>query len=202
MEYIQATVTFLSLINPVVCAAIFAAIEAGQPRDVRFSDASKAAAAILIILSGAALVGVRLLHVFGLSLDVFQVAGGVVLAWMGFSMLAGRGPLTAPSKGGGTTDARSLGPLILFAASPGTITGVITLSANHTRLGFPVTALVGTALAALVTWIVLLAAGGWTGKGGGGGLAHDLMTRFMGLIVLAMGFQFGLAGVKAFFGTG
>jgi len=28
---------------------------------------------------------------------------------------------------------------------------------------------------------------------------HDVMTRFMGLIVLAMGVQFSLTGLKAFF---
>jgi len=49
----------------------------------------------------------------------------------------------------------SLGPLILFAASPGTIIGVITM--------------------------------------------HDISTRFMGLVVLAMGTQFLLGGLKSFF---
>jgi small neutral amino acid transporter SnatA (MarC family) len=28
---------------------------------------------------------------------------------------------------------------------------------------------------------------------------HDVMTRFMGLIVLAMGVQFALTGLKTFF---
>ena len=41
----------------------------------------------------------------------------------------------------------SLAPLILFAASPGTITGVITLAAAHTKLMFPVTALVAVCVA-------------------------------------------------------
>lgn len=40
----------------------------------------------------------------------------------------------------------SLTPLILFAASPGTITGVITLSVAHAKSGIPVTALVAVTL--------------------------------------------------------
>ena len=36
----------------------------------------------------------------------------------------------------------SLTPLILFAVSPGTITGVITLSLAHAKSGIPITALV------------------------------------------------------------
>src|SRR6188474_3547001 len=42
---------------------------------------------------------------------------------------------------------RSLTPVILFAASPGTITGVITLAVVHTKLLRPVTALVAVAVA-------------------------------------------------------
>src|SRR5262245_13907073 len=47
---------------------------------------------------------------------------------------------------------KSLMPLTLFAASPGTITGVITLSAAHTRFGFPITALAAVVVASAVTW--------------------------------------------------
>jgi hypothetical protein len=47
-------------------------------------------------------------------------------------------------------------PLILFAASPGTITGVITLSVSHADTGLPVTALVGVVFALAVTWLVMV----------------------------------------------
>ncbi|MGB8340170.1 MAG: MarC family protein [Chthoniobacterales bacterium] len=47
-----------------------------------------ATGAILIILTMAALTGMQLLHVFGVSLDAFMVAGGGALAWMGFAMLS------------------------------------------------------------------------------------------------------------------
>jgi len=45
-----------------------------------------------VILAAAALVGTRVLEMFGMSLDTFSVAGGFVLAWMGFSMLEGARP--------------------------------------------------------------------------------------------------------------
>jgi len=88
--------------------------------------------------------------------------------------------------------------LILFAASPGTITGVITLSAAHAGLALPVTALVAVAVAGLVTWLVLLLVTRVAGKGGEGGFARDTITRFMGLIVLSMGVQFALTGLHKF----
>ena len=192
-EQIQAIVTVLSLINPAICAAMFATAAAGRSLGEKAIDATKAGLAILVILSIAALIGTQLLHVFGVSLDAFMVAGGGVLAWMGFSMLS-REP---DAKASNST--QSLTPLILFAASPGTITGVITLSAAHTRLELPVTALIAIAVATAFAWLMMLLVARFGGKqDGGGGFLRDTMTRFMGLIVLSMGVQFALTGYHAF----
>ena len=196
-EHLQAIITVLSLVNPVVCGAMFARIEANSPRDKQVADASKAALAIVVILSLAALIGTQLLHLFGVSLDAFMVAGGGVLAWMGFSMLSGQGLSATPPDASANSGA-SLTPLILFAASPGTITGVITLSAAHTGLRVPVTALVAVAVAALVTWLMMLLGARAAGHAGRDGFARDTMTRFMGLIVLSMGVQFALTGLHKF----
>ena len=95
-EHLQAIVTVLSLVNPVVCGAMFARIEADYSRSKQTADATKTALAILVILALAALVGTRLLDLFGVSLDAFMVAGGGVLAWMGFSMLSGQGLSRSP----------------------------------------------------------------------------------------------------------
>jgi multiple antibiotic resistance protein len=196
-EHLQAIVTVLSLVNPVVCGAMFARIEANRSRDEQLADASKAALTIVVILTVSALIGTQLLHLFGVSLDAFMVAGGGVLAWMGFSMLSGQGS-SATARDAPSNSGASLTPLILFAASPGTITGVITLTAAHTGLGLPVTALVAVAVAGLLTWLVLLLVTRVAGKAGEGGFARDTMTRFMGLIVLSMGVQFALTGLHKF----
>ena len=88
-EQLQAIITVLSLINPAICAAMFARAVAGQSLGKKMTDSARAAAAILIILTVVALLGKQLLNLFGVSLDAFMVAGGGVLAWMGFSMLSG-----------------------------------------------------------------------------------------------------------------
>ena len=91
-QHLQAIVTVLSLVNPLICGVMFAQIEAGQTHAVRITDATKAALAVLVILLVAALAGARVLQVFGVSLDAFSVAGGGVLTWIGFSMLRGNSP--------------------------------------------------------------------------------------------------------------
>jgi predicted TIM-barrel fold metal-dependent hydrolase len=91
-----------------------------------------------------------------------------------------------------------LTPLILFAASPGTITGVITLSVAHSQHGIPMTARVAVIVAMAITWLIMILAAGKSGHQKQG-LLHDVTTRFMGLIVLAMGVQFAHSGLAQFF---
>jgi multiple antibiotic resistance protein len=195
-EQLQAIVTVLSLVNPAICGAMFAQIEENRSCGKQVADATKAVLATTVILTVSALIGTQLLHLFGVSLDAFMVAGGGVLAWMGFSMLSGQ--VTSPmSASAPSNSGASLAPLVLFAASPGTITGVITLSAAHTGLELPVTALVAIAVAGLLTWLVLLLVSR-AAKASEGGSARDMITRFMGLIVLSMGVQFALTGLRKF----
>ena len=197
-QYIQSTITILSLVNPVICGLIFSQEVSGKPRKAQISAASRAIFAILMILWLAAISGAFLLKTFGISLDAFQAAGGMVLIWMGFLMLRGvSSPTTDSSE---THPDISLTPLILFAASPGTITGVITLSITHSRSEFPLTVLVSIVAALAITLLLLLIATR-SQSPKKQNLMHDVTTRFMGLIVLAMGMQFSLTGLKAFFGA-
>jgi multiple antibiotic resistance protein len=89
-QQLQAIATVLSLVNPLICGAMFARIEAGRAHAARLADATKAALAVLVILVVAALVGARVLQVFGVSLDAFSVAGGGVLSWIGVTMLGAK----------------------------------------------------------------------------------------------------------------
>jgi multiple antibiotic resistance protein len=197
-DTLQAIVTVLALINPVMCGAIFMQIEGERPVNARLADATRAALAVLVILVLAALVGVRILHLFGVSLDAFSVAGGAVLSWIGFSMLRGNPPAANDPKHDGSSPQPALTPLILFAASPGTITGVITLAVAHSKDMFPVTALVAVAVGTVVMWLAIGLAIYMGSRAGGSGFVHDTVTRFMGLIVVAMGVQFALTGIRAF----
>jgi multiple antibiotic resistance protein len=193
--HLQAIVTVLSLMNPIICGVIFGRIQSNSPHRHARADATKAAFAILVILELAALGGPGLLNLFGISLEIFSVAGGGVLIWMGFSMLAKASSdsvaPTVPLEGEG-----SITRLILFAASPGTITGVITLAVSHSRSSLPVTAMVAVAVATLVTWLVMLLVARKGGKSGG--MVQSITQCFMGLIVMAMGAQLSLTGLTTF----
>jgi multiple antibiotic resistance protein len=197
-EHLQAIVTVLSLVNPLISGAMFAQIETGEDRATQLNDATRVALSILLILGVTALVGARVLQIFGVSLQAFSVAGGGVLIWIGCCMLRGHSAQIEPSSKADAVQTRSLAPVILFAASPGTITGVITLAVAHAKLALPITALVAVVVAALVTWIVmvLVTRGGSRSRGG---FLSQTAGQFMGLIVIAMGVQFALTGLQDFF---
>jgi multiple antibiotic resistance protein len=195
----QAIVTVLAVINPVVCGSIFLTLTPQMTPIQRWQAARKVTLAIAVILVGSALIGVKVLAIFGISLDVFRIVGGVIIAYMGFDMLKGRQETVQPSPLADDNDAsRSLGPLVMFAAGPGTITAVVTLAAVHTPDRLPVTAIVASLIGAGVTFAALLLVvrmGSHIGRS-----AQGIVTRFMGLIVASMGMQFILTGWKAFLG--
>jgi len=182
----------LAVINPVICGVMLLQIEGGQPTKERILAATKSSLAILIILILSALIGKYILNAFGITMDVFQIVGGVIIASIGFGMFNPG----AQHSDGDQTDNKSLSTLIMFAASPGTIATVIALSAVHDKVGLPMNAMVGVILAVLVTWIIMLVmvlASGSVKKGG-----QQIVTRLMGLILISMGLQFVLTGLKNF----
>jgi multiple antibiotic resistance protein len=196
-QTVQAVVTVLAVINPVVCGSIFLtltkSLDAGQQR----RTAGHVALIILAILVASALIGLKVLSIFGISLDVFRIVGGMIVAYMGFGMLSGRNQVgQAPPSESDADAGGSLAPLIMFAAGPGTITAVVTLAAVHTPHGVPLTALTAAIIGTAATFGMLLLA-----IRAGSRLDRSkqaFVTRFMGLIVASMGMQFVLAGLKAF----
>ncbi|MEP9371289.1 MarC family protein [Mesorhizobium sp. KR1-2] len=201
-DHLQAIVTLFSLVNPMVCAMMFAGLTAGRTGARRVSDATRAILTIAVVLIIAALAGARILDIFGIPLDVFSVAGGIVLSFIGFTMLSGSRPANEPDPATQNPDPSAAGaalaPMILFAASPGTITGVITIAAAHSRAGIPLPALTGICVVLVITWVLLMLVARGSKEPKKPSLAHDMATRYMGLIVIAMGIKFALTGYKAF----
>jgi multiple antibiotic resistance protein len=197
-EHIQAIVTILALVNPVVCAQMFSDCVHDLSTQEKIKQAIKACSGIGIILLVAAVAGTTILKAFGVSLDAFACAGGGILIWLGIGMLKSAQHNSKASASEPSSVSTSLIPLILFAASPGIITGVITIAAAHKHHLFPVTAIVGV----IVTLLVLIALFMISIRVFKGprkqSFGNEMVTSYMGVIVIAMGVQFALSGIKAF----
>lgn len=187
----------LAVINPVVCGAMVLQIQS----DTNFKSNSvatiKAMTTVLIILLIAVFGGRYILSIFGISMDAFKIVGGIIIGFIGFQMLFGitNGVANGSAKKG------DLSRLIVFAASPGTIAMVITLAAIHNGEGFPIVALVGVVVAVLASLAIILLILFSASKKRNSSESHGIVTKFMGLIIAAMGLQFLLDGIKNFFGV-
>lgn len=195
---IQAFVTILSLVNPVTCATIFNGIVGGLSQKQRLIAAAKALAAISVILLISAIFGNSILGAFGVSLDAFSCAGGGILIFIGIGMMRTATGQSEPPSAKPQTEVASLGPIILFGASPGTITGVITVGASHGGDPVPVTS-VGAVLACMILLGISLTLVAVSARGNKGmGFIRQIMSSYMGVIVIAMGVQFMLTGIRDF----
>jgi multiple antibiotic resistance protein len=202
-EFLQALVSLLAITNPIVAAPIFLGIVSGMPPDARRRAAGHAGLAVFAILAGSALGGRYALELFGISLDAFRTAGGLVIILVGLEMLRGS-PSGIQQDEASPEDPRDriFVPFAMpLVAGPGAITTAITLSVTHpSRLYLPVIALVAAIGCSLVLWATLRLA-----------LVRQrlvtprverIFTRFMGLILVAIGFQIGMLGIRDFFDLG
>ena len=77
-QMVQAIVTVLAVINPVVCGSIFLTLTQTVDSRQKWRAAVKVALSILVILVVSALAGLKVLSIFGISLDVFRIVGGMI----------------------------------------------------------------------------------------------------------------------------
>jgi multiple antibiotic resistance protein len=194
--YLNTAAAMLAVINPVICGAMILAMDKGQSSKAKILDGTKALLVVLVILLLAAVGGKTVLGFFVISIDTFQAVGGIILVGIGFNLLIG--PKQKPITDDDSQSNQGLAPVIMFAASPGTISMVITLSVAQKSDGLPIAVMIGTTIAVVVSILIIMGMVAFSGakKPGSG---PSLFSRFMGLIVIAMGFQFLLEGLKDFF---
>lgn len=151
-----------------------------------------AVAAVLIVFMFA---GEPLLHLFGISLESLQIAGGVVISIAGFQMVAGATPLARqPAADDTSTRSIALTPMAIpYLAGPGAMAAVMALDARDSGslkyLGFAA----GIIAVAFVVFVCMSAAS-WTAHSVGGA-AIEAFSRVVGLFVLAIGVEMIIHGV-------
>jgi multiple antibiotic resistance protein len=132
----------LPVINPLGSALIFLGVVGNAPTAVFRNLARRVAFSTVLFLLLIELVGAALLTFFGISLPVVQLAGGFVLAAMGWGLLNDKDEATAGKEtpadvgGSGTLEEKVFYPLTFpITAGPGCIVVMLTLSAHSSRTG-------------------------------------------------------------------
>jgi multiple antibiotic resistance protein len=196
---LKTIVSLIVVVEPIGAAPIFLSLTHNQsPEQVR-RTARRSVFAVFLILLISALIGKVILELFGISLASFKVAGGILFLFMGLEMINAQPSRTrqTPEE---TEEAEhrediAIVPMALpQLAGPGAIGSVILLAQKGPF--FPhilwVTGII--AIVCGVAWICLRLAGPMGKALGKTGL--NILTRIMGLIVVAVAVEFMIGGIK------
>lgn len=186
--------SLFTVIDPIGVAPIFASMTARSDARTRRRIALRACLAALIVLFLFATSGSALLRLFGVTIEAFRIAGGILFVMLGLGMLRGGDMSAAGAEPNGSVDDPSIVPLgIPLIGGPGAMTTVMVLT-GQAESPFHMGALVVAVLIVLgLTWTVLAAAPALLARFGPRGIA--LTTKIMGLVVLVLGVQFVIDGV-------
>jgi multiple antibiotic resistance protein len=195
------------IMNPFSTAPLFVSLTAGMDAAARRRQAFMGCLYAFAILVVFLLLGAAIVDFFGISVAGIRVAGGLIIATIGFRML-----FPAPASADGAQDAAgppssdiAFTPIAMPSlAGPGSISVVLSAAAQI-RTGHPnqwmliyLAVVVGMAVTLVFSYGVLRAASAMERFLGRAGI--DAMTRIFGFLLISIGVQFLLTGISDFYG--
>jgi multiple antibiotic resistance protein len=198
----QAAFTLFAIVDPVGVIPIFLLATRGFSRTQSHHAAWISALTVWLVLLVFTFMGAPVLEFFGIRIEAFSVAGGLLLLMLALSMLQAHvSPLRqTPDEAMEAEEKEAVGAVPLgvpLLAGPGAITHVIVAAGaapgdviHQAALLIPVT------LVALSVWISFRAAPSIAKRLGKTGI--HVVTRLMGLIIAAISVEMiarGLAGL-------
>lgn len=202
IEPLLITLTaLLPIINPLSTAPLCLTLTEGMETRARLVIVSRACLYAFLILAVFLIVGDAVIDFFGISIEGIRIAGGAIIARIGFLML---NPPNATTLADGHSQRGDIAfaPLALPSlAGPGSIAVVLSLGVDAAPASEPIVfaaILMGVAITLLIAFVVLTAAV-WVVRVIGPAIMNA-MTRVMGFLLVCIGAQFMLDGVRDFFG--
>lgn len=197
---------FISLwvvIDPIGSIPVFIAVTAGLQVSMQRKIAVKASAIAAAILMFFLVLGQVLLEQLSISLDAFQIAGGIVLFLFALTMIFGDSkPDEEKKQIQGNVAHLAVFPLAVPSlASPGAMLSVVMLTDNH-RFSIEeqvITALVMLSIILITLILFFLAAPIQRVIGNAGA---SIVSRVMGLILASVAVDNILKAITAYFGLG
>lgn len=199
----------LPLINPLGSALVFLGLVGLQPAQVYKSLARQIAINMMLFLAVIEFVGSSLLSFFGISLPIVQLAGGIVVAAIGWGVLnqSEDDTKTKDAQAGSAMSSKSFEsstfyPLMFpITAGPGSLVVMLTLSAHtmeHEVFADKVVARVGLLIAVAVLSLLVYLCYGYApqiARRVSPSTAHGIL-RVIAFILLCIGVQIAWNGLS------
>jgi multiple antibiotic resistance protein len=199
-------ITLLAIVNPLAIIPFFIHYTEGFGRAQRRHTIQVASLAAFLVIAASALLGIRILEFFGISLASFQVGGGMLLLTSALNMLNAKPAEVKPTTNEMEEGAEKAAMGASIAVVPLTIpllTGPATMStvviyAERAQTMLQVLALVGYGVViALVTALCFSLAHPIARALGKTGI--NVLTRLMGLILAALAVEVMAEGLSKLF---
>jgi multiple antibiotic resistance protein len=204
MEYfdfaIKAFTALLAVIDPLAILPVFIAVTANQSRELQRRAARLSTIYAFALLVVFIVIGNVILHLFAISIDAFRVAGGILLLLIGLEMVHSRLSLVAHPNVKEFAEAIkaedvALMPLAMpMLSGPGAITTAMTIVSGEFRLPFIIISIIAAALVFFISYLLMANADKISSRIGSNGIG--ILTRLMGLLLIAYAVQMGFAGAK------
>lgn len=200
--------TLLPLANPLTTVALMLGLSRGMSEAERNRQALKASIYVFVIMMVAFYTGQAVMNVFGISITGLRIAGGLIVAYIGFRMLFPQQRLEeAPEVERRSEELRqrrtediAFIPLAMpSTAGPGTIALIIsTAAAMKEDQPWPVWVMLTAPaitffLASLILLLCLRSAGAIMRVLGHSGV--EAFSRLMGFLLVCIGMQFVVNGI-------
>ena len=200
-EYSKILIAVFALVSPPIIIPLFMGVVTGRPESEKKRAAFFGAIGFGITMWVFIFFGGALLDVFGISLAVFRIAGGFLLFLIAMDMMRADPIEDFDTENKDTSSsAFTLGivPLAIpILAGPGAISSVVVFAGIHPTLEHKV--VVAAVILTLVLYLIVLlrivvASDRLIGK-----TATLIFNKVMGLVILAIAFEFILDGIAAHF---
>ncbi|XRO75400.1 NAAT family transporter [Methanocaldococcus sp. 28A] len=196
--FILAFTSIFSILNPFGAVPVFITLTESYPKKERDLVAKKTVIYTLAILLVFTLFGEWILKFFGISLDAFKIAGGILLLLISLDMVRGKQESKIQRKdieAAYEIDEIALMPLATpLLAGPGSITACMVAMAEAPTFGDKFLVILAILVSLGITYLTLLSAESVLDKIGKLGIR--ILTRMMGLILTAIAVQMVVNGIK------
>jgi multiple antibiotic resistance protein len=203
-----AFAALLPVVNPLGTAIILLGLTEDADAPTRARIARSVAINTALLLAVVLVAGRPILGFFGISVPIVQLAGGLVLAAMGWKLLfspdgptAVNGPADSRGRGHGNYDSQLFYPFTFpLTVGPGCVAVAITLSAHTSRehvlatVAAQLAGFVGILAVAAVTYFCLANAGRIAARLGPGGMSA--LVRLSAFIVVCLGAEIAWNGAR------
>ncbi len=201
-EYTKIFISLFAILDPIGIIPVIILFTAGMTAQKRAHVGRLASLTVCAILLVALLVGQPLLAFFGISINSFRVAGGILLMLLAIKMLNGNLYQSIRTKDGSTdSDAGSIHAIVPLStpllAGPGSISAVILEAHKAQGIEHYLIMSLIIILLSVTVWLTFLIAP-WVARRLGK-IGIDVFTRLMGLILAAIAVEFIAGGMRGLF---